>query len=263
MLFRSLFLNQTTGNLLIADEQNLKKIYQAWSPWGSPILFHAEDEKVGLVIKMVKNYGKRTNICHISSRQELEYVIQAKHDGLPVTCGVTPHHLFLTEKDVKRLGAFALMKPTLKTEKDQEFLWKNFHYFYVVESDHAPHTREEKKSAKPPFGVPGLETTLPLLLQAQVEGRISLAQILNLCYYNPIRIFNIPVDKETRIEIDLKKYTINDEDLKTKCSWSPFAGWQVRGKVRRVFIREKKVFENGRILVKRGFGNVIVSQKAA
>ncbi|HRF96355.1 MAG TPA: dihydroorotase family protein, partial [Aggregatilineales bacterium] len=96
---------------------------------------------------------------------EVELIRDAKAEGLPITCGACPHHLFLTENDVDRLGALAWMKPTLKTQADQDALWHGIAdgVIDVVESDHAPHTLAEKESAKPPYGVTGLETTLPLL----------------------------------------------------------------------------------------------------
>ncbi len=233
-----LFLNPTTGNLLI-NEENLEKVYQHWQ---GLILVHAEDEKVLTVLTMVKKYRRRTHFCHMSSINELKPVIKAKEDGLPVTCGVTPHHLFLTTDNLKELGPLGLMKPILKSKKDQQFLWKNLKYIDVIESDHAPHTLAEKRSEKPPFGVPGLETTLPLLLKAEAEERLTRKKILDLCFYNPAKIFKIKTDKNTRVEIEDKKYIIKNENLKTKCGWSPFAGWPVRGRVKRVFIRGKKVF---------------------
>lgn len=254
-----LFLNPTTGNLLIGEKE-LAEIFACWDS-DLPILIHAENEKVALVIGMVKKTGKKTHICHISSKEEFSYVIKAKENGLPVTCGVTPHHLFLTERDVEKLKAFAQMKPTLKTKKDQEFLWKNLKYIDVIESDHAPHTVEEKQARTPPFGVPGLETTLPLLLQAESEGRLTMDQILDLCHNNPSKLFRIKTDRRTRIEINLKKFTIENKTLKTKCGWSPFAGWRVKGKVERVYIRGKKVFENEVVLVKPGFGRIITPTK--
>lgn len=254
-----LFLNPTTGNLLIGKKE-LAEIYACWNS-NLPILVHAENEKVALVIDMVKKTGKKTHICHISSKEEFSYVIEAKENGLPITCGVTPHHLFLTGKDVEKLKAFAQMKPTLKTKKDQEFLWKNIKYIDVIESDHAPHTVEEKQSDVPPFGVPGLETTLPLLLQAESEGRLTMDQILDLCHKNPSKLFRIKTDNRTKIEINLKKFTIENKKLKTKCGWSPFAGRKVMGKVKRVRIRGKKVFEDGMVLVKPGFGKVIAPYK--
>ncbi len=251
-----LYLNVTTGNFLI-DEEKLTKIYQAW-PSNQPILLHCEGETMQMALNVIRTTQKKTHICHISSKEELSAIILAKKMGLPITCGVTPHHLFLTETDVKRLGPFGLMKPFLKSQKDQDFLWQNLDAIDVIESDHAPHTRAEKTGANPPFGVPGLETTLPLLLTAVHEGKLSIEDIIRLCHSTPARIFNIPTDKTTYVEIDPDEpYTINDEHLFTKCGWTPFAGRKVKGKVKTVYLRGEKVFEDGQILVNPGFSKII------
>lgn len=253
-----LYLNETTGNFLI-DKAKLKKIFTAWIP--APILLHAEDETVEYVIKLVSKIRTKIHFCHISTRKDLEQITEAKEKGLPITCGVTPHHLFLTEQDAKTLGPFGKMKPPLRSKKDVEFLWKNLKTIDVVESDHAPHTIEEKQDQNPPFGVPGLETTLPLLLTAVSENRLSIDDIIRLCFTNPTKIFvrrPAGLSLETKIEVDLhKSYTIKYESLKTKCGWSSFEGWKVKGKVEKVYLRGKKVFEDGKILANPGFGNVL------
>lgn len=251
-----LYLNSTTGNFLI-DEEKLTKIYQSWDST-QPILLHCEGETLPMALKVIKESAKLTHICHVSSADELSQIMKAKEEGLPITCGVTPHHLFLTEADVKNLGPFGLMKPFLKSQKDQDYLWQNLDVIDVIESDHAPHTKMEKNGANPPLGVPGLETTLPLLLTAASEGKLTIEDITRLCYTNPAKIFNIPTDSATRVEVDEnEEYEIKNEDLKTKCGWSPFAGRKVQGKVKTVFIRGKKVFEDGQILVNPGFGKII------
>jgi len=260
-----LYLNETTGNFLI-NKHLLKAILTAWSTSlhssrfyeNKPILVHAEDKMLDAVIKLVKMFGNKVHVCHISSSFDLRQVIKAKENNLPITCGVTPHHLFLTESDVRCLGSFGKMKPPLPSKKDHDFLWENLKFIDVVESDHAPHTIEEKRGDNLPFGVPGLETTLPLLLTAMLEKRLTIEDIVRLCHTNPAKIFHIKTDPKTRIEIDLsQEYIIENKNLFTKCKWSPFNGWKVKGKVKRVFIRGKKVFENGKILAKPGFGKVI------
>ena len=317
-----LYLNETTGNFLI-DKKKLEKIFTAWSstkiissqsmplhsgilstkkskplkkPLKSklPILVHAEEKRVEDVISVVRKIKIHTHFCHVSTAYDLKQIIKAKEDNLPISCGVTPHHLFLTEKDVETLGPFGKMKPPLATKKDQEFLWKNLKYIDVIESDHAPHTVEEKTHKKDnltisqhnpvanvnerlnylsleksqtapdktidktPFGVPGLETTLPLLLTAVSEKRLKIEDIIRLCYKNPSKIFGIKADPQTKIEIDIhQSYIINHKSLFTKCGWSPFDGWRVKGKVKSVFVRGTKVFDNGRILVKPGFGIIL------
>jgi carbamoyl-phosphate synthase/aspartate carbamoyltransferase/dihydroorotase len=150
------------------------------------------------------------------------------------------------------------MKPPLKSKKDREFLWSHLRYIDAIESDHAPHTKEEKDSDHPPHGVPGLETTLPLLLTAYHQNRITLVDIIRLCYEGPIKILHLQKEEGTTIEVDMnQEYTISNKDLKTKCAWSPFAGWRVKGKVRKVTIRGQKAFEDGIIYFKPGEGRVI------
>src|SRR3989344_6340515 len=251
-----LYLNQTTGNFLI-NESALSRVFSA-IPLRLLILVHAEGDTLENVLKVLREHKKNTHICHISLASELKQIINAKNEGLPITCGVTPHHLFLTENDVKILGPFGKMRPPLRSKKDVDFLWKNLKYIDCIESDHAPHTIEEKKSNNPPNGVPGLETTLPLLLTAVSENRLTIEDVLRLCYENPKKIFKIQTDKNTKTEIDLSKlYIIENRYLHTKCGWSPFNNWKVKGKVERVFIRGTKVFENGKVLVQPGFGKVI------
>lgn len=253
-----LFLNETTGNFLI-DKEKLEEIFRAWiKVTNKPILLHAEDDAVEYVITLASKLKNKVHFCHISTSSDLKQIINAKEKGLNITCGITPHHLFLTEDDVKTLGPFGRMKPPLKNKKEVEFLWRNIKAIDVVESDHAPHTIEEKKREPVPYGVPGLETTLPLLLTAVSENRLTIEDVLRFCYENPRKILNLKEENGTKIEVDLnKEYLIDNKALHTKCSWSPFNLWKVKGKVQRVYIRGEKVFEDDKILVKPEFGRII------
>lgn len=288
-----LYLNQTTGNFLI-DKNSLARIFSAF-PSSLPILVHAEERTVEDVLKIIERTKRKVHFCHISLQSELEMIIAAKNRGLPITCGVTPHHLFLNEHDAVTLGPFGKMKPPLRSKKDVEFLWKNLKAIDVVESDHAPHTIGEKlgkrgvtqlegfptartrsqqsktsgaltgrkagagpRADNVPFGVPGLETTLPLLLTAVNQNQLTIDDIVRLCFENPAKIFGIKQDKNTKVEIDLhKSYIVNHKSLHTKCGWSPFNGWKVKGKVQQVFLRGTKVFEDGKILATPGSGKVL------
>lgn len=253
-----IYLNVTTGGFII-DKTKLLAIYRAW-PAGKPILLHAEDDVSELVRSVLQAVPKPTHMCHVSSRAELEFVIRAKDAGLPITCGVTPHHLFLSDQDAGRLGAFGHMKPFLKPSRDQDFLWQHLDYIDVIESDHAPHTRAEKETAEPPFGVPGLETTLPLMLTAEASGRLTRAQLIDRLHTNPARIFDVATDETTKVEVDLAEYEIKNENLLTKASWSPFAGRRVVGKVKRVVLRGETVYADGRVLAKPGSGQVLTER---
>lgn len=250
------FLSFSTANLVI-DLSTFKKVCEAWTP-KLPILLHAEENTIEKALEITKNTGHRIHICHISSAFELQQVINAKQKGYDVTCGVTPHHLFLTKNNEKKLGSFGLMKPSLKTTEDQEFLWKHIQDIDCIESDHAPHSKEEKESSNPPFGVTGLETTLGLLLNTVYVGNLTIEDIKRLCYTNPARIFGIKKDETTYIEIDEnEKWVVQNENLFTKSQQSPFNGWELTGKVKKVIIRKTKVFENGKILAEPGFGKIL------
>lgn len=254
-----LYLNDTTGHFFI-ERQKLAEIFNAWNVTRKPILFHAEDDAVAAVIELVRQTGQQAHFCHISTADDLRQIIRAKKENLPISCGVTPHHLFLTDEDIKVLGPFGRMKPSLKPKNDQEFLWKNIAYVDCVESDHAPHTKEEKNPspapARPPYGVPGLETTLPLLLTAVSQNRLTLEDVIRLCYKGPLKIFHVTPDNAT-VEVDIdREYEIKGDNLYTKCKWSPFEGLIVRGKIKRVTLRGKTVFENGQILAQPGDGKI-------
>ncbi|MBI2798473.1 amidohydrolase family protein [Candidatus Saccharibacteria bacterium] len=249
------YMNVTTGNFIV-DKEKLIDIYEAW-PSDKPILLHAEDDVIHLVDDAVRKTRKTTYVAHASSEEELGFVVKAKDDGLPVFCGVTPHHLFMTEDKVKTMHGYAMMKPSLKSAKDQKYLWDHMDYIDVIESDHAPHTREEKEADPPAFGVPGLETTLAMLLTAEKEGRLTRKQIVDKLHTNPAKIFNVKTDPKTKIVVEMREYEVDEKDLKTKAGWSPFAGRKVVGKVKQVDLRGNTVYKDGKVLAKKGSGKVI------
>lgn len=253
--------NATTGTLLIADQTARDRHYAAW-PADKIIAVHAEDDTVADILQLVRKHRKPTHFCHISLASEIKLLTAAKAEGLPVTVGVTPHHLFLTIDDLPSLGSLGLMKPELKTKADQTALWDAIEsgVVDVVESDHAPHTLDEKASEKPPFGVPGLETTLPLMLTAVDQNRLTLERLIELLATNSQRIWGLRPASQTYTLVDLDaSYIIQRSQLRTACGWSPFEGMQVRGQVREVWIRGQKVFDGETVLVEPGFGqNVAV-----
>ncbi len=249
--------NSTTGDLLIDNQEDRDTHYHEWSD-ERLIAVHAEDETVGDILELVRKYNRKTHFLHISTQLEIELLKQAKEEGLPVTVGVCPHHLFLTEDDLSTIGAYGHMKPELKTKADQQALWNAIESGIVdiIESDHAPHTIEEKESANPPYGVPGLETTLPLMLQAVKDGRLTLERATDMVSTNIQNIWNIDVPAETYTVVDTEaSYTIERQNLHTKCGWSPFEGMTVSGKIIEVWIRGHQVYDGEQILSKRGFGN--------
>ena len=248
--------NSTTGDLLIESSAMRERHYRAWTT-SRLIAVHAEDETVANILELVRKYRQPTHFLHISSQYEIELLTAAKNEGLPVTVGVCPHHLFLTEDDLPALGGFGMMKPELKTKTDQLALWRAIRAGIVdiIESDHAPHTIAEKESDNPPHGVPGLETTLPLMMQAASDGRLPLQRACDMLSTNAQRIWGVtPLPKTyTLIDTDAS-YVIERQNLRTLCGWSPFEGMKVRGKVREVWIRGHKVFDGERVLCAPGFG---------
>lgn len=258
-----IFLNQTTGNFVV-NEKEFENICNAW-PVGKPILIHAEENILEKALEVGNNAGQKIHVCHISNAKELQIVIVAKMKGYNTTCGVTPHHLFLNNIEAKKMGSFGKIKPALKPQKDVDFLWNHLRDIDVIESDHAPHTIKEKESNNPPSGVPGLETTLPLLLTAVHENKITINDIQRLCHDNPSKIFlkNVIADNsnqsQTYIEIEEdEEWVIKNDQLFTKCKWSPFNGWKVKGKIKKVVLRNKTVFENEQILADKGSGEILV-----
>lgn len=251
-----IFNNSTTGNLLIDNQEVRDQHYAAWSG-NRPIAVHAEEETVLDILEMVRKHRKHTHFLHISTAKEIRYLRDAKNEGLPVTIGVCPHHLYLTEADVATMGGYAMMKPPLKTQVDVDVLWDaiNEGLVDVIESDHAPHSKADKEAEEPAYGVTGLETTLPLMLTAVAQGRVTLERVIAMVSENPRQIWGLecPTDTYTLVDLDAQ-YVIDNDRLFTKPKISPFDGMAVQGKVIETWIRGKKVFDSEQVLVKNGFG---------
>ncbi len=222
-----MYLGLTFGPLLLAQPAAIWNAIRHW-PGPRPVAVHVGGSTtVKTVISYVENTGRPVHVCHVSRRDEIELIRGAKVLGLPVTCEVTPHHLFLDEDDARALGPLGDMRPTLATAADRQALWDNLDAVDIIASDHAPHTLEEKRGPKPPPGVPGLETTLPLLLTAVSEGRLTLERLIELLAVTPRRIFGLPAEPDTFVEADLDAaYRLGEGALQTRCGWtrSP-GGW--------------------------------------
>ena len=257
-----IYMNHTTGMMLIEDKAILEKIFSAWPAQGR-ILVHAEADTLALAISLARKYKKPLHMCHMALEEEVFLVRAAKAEGLDITAEVACHHLFLTKDDVSRLGPFGIMKPHLFSKNDQDALWRALEdgTIDIIASDHAPHAQKEKMSNNPPLGVPGLETSLSLMLTAVHEKRISLDKIIDLMSVNPGRIFGIQNDPKTSVEIDLEhSYEIRSKNLYTKCGWSPFEGMKVFGGIMAVTLRGKRIFQNGTFLSIKPQGKYIYPQ---
>lgn len=256
------FMGSSTGNLLVDKKEDQKKIFKKAAELNLIVAVHAEDEgminneklkvknptvndhskirnrqaaikAVQQAIELAAEFKTKSYICHVSTKEEIEIIKQAKKQGIKVYAEVTPHHLFLNENDYDKLGALAQMNPPLRTADDNEALWQaiNENIIDTIGTDHAPHTLEEKNEPYPqsPSGVPGIETCLPLLLDAHNKGKITLQKIIELTRINIQKIFNLPDNNDyVMVDLGLEK-EVRNENLKTKCGWSPFNGWKLKG----------------------------------
>ncbi len=296
-----LFLSEKVGGLNIEDDTALAKAFQKVAS-RTPIAVHAEDkstikrveerlkregkkdigaflkahsekaefEAVKRVLKIVEKTRARVHFCHISTKKGLSLVVKAKKAGLPVTCEVTPHHLFLSDDDLRRLGTLALTMPPLRSKSQNKALWKGLNdgWINVVGSDHAPHALEEKNADSiwdVKVGIPGLETTLPLLLTEVNAGRLNIADVVRLMGENPSRIFGLEGFGSLKegfradlIIVDLKReLRINASRFHSKAKFSPFNGRVAKGVVVKTFVSGQLVMDEGEIVAKPGCGKII------
>lgn len=252
-----MYLNHTYGPLLLKD---LNKWIEHISSWNSrqPICVHAEGKTLGAIIHIAHLYKKRLHVCHVSTMEEIVLVRESKKMGCDITCEVSPHHLFLTHDLLPEM--LKEVRPKLGMKKDIDALWENLSYIDCFATDHAPHLLKDKMEKCCP-GFAGLETALPLLLNAVKDNRLSLEDIVLRYYENPCKIFNIKPQSidETYIEIDLDtKWTIPKKLKYTKCDWTPFEGMKVCGLVRRVVLHNKIVYLDGEIVGDRGIGKIVI-----
>jgi len=250
-----LYLDATYGSLLLENLSSWTDHFEHW-PRSRPIVAHAEQKTLAALLMFSYIHQRPVHVCHISRKDEILLIKEAKRRGIPVTCEVAPHHLFLTEEDEKNMNpGRSFVSPRLASPSDQQALWENLAIIDCIASDHAPHTLKEKDGEHSPPGFPGVETTLPLLLNAIQEGRLEKEDIIQKMFVNPKKIFSLPDQQDTWVEIDETHiYELNGSELFTKVKWTPFEGKRVQGLVRRVVIRGVTVFQDGEPLVQPGFG---------
>ena len=240
------YLNETYSTLKINNISVLRQ-YFIHVPDNMLMCFHSEVEMVGVVLYLASIYNKRVHICHISRKEEIEMVRDAKEKGLNVTCEVTPHHLFMNDTIMDGLDpSFRTVKPNINSEIDRKALWDNMDIIDCFATDHAPHLKSEKQSCGCP-GFTGLETALPLLLNAVNEGRLTIDDIIEKYHTNPKRILGLNENYGTNsyVEVNMdKEYIIKDEDLVTKAGWTPFNNVKVKGCIERVVFNNVCVYNN-------------------
>jgi len=276
-----LFMGSSTGNLLIKDKQKLEEFFKKSK--GALIAVHAESEEciqrnmenVGSskktnihnlirspqcahealkeVLHLAKKYGTRVHICHISTDREVNDI--RKFKSKKVTAEVTPHHLFFTDKDYPMFGNLIKVNPPIRGLIDQVALWEGLKkgWIDIVATDHAPHLLEEKERpyTNAPSGIPGVQTMLPLLLNAVNDKKLTLENVVKLTSYDPAKMFGIKNKGELKVGADADITIVNMKKpervmtkyLFSKCGWSPYNDWVLKGWPVMTFVNGELMYE--------------------
>ena len=238
-----------------------------------------EIETVAKILLFAEKIGTKVEICHISTPEVVELVNRAKSKGVYAIAETCPHYLFLNENALEKVGVFAKCNPPLRSEEERVKMWEFVRdgSIDIIGSDHAPYTKEEKERGSediftPPAGFPGLSTRLPLLFTAVKEGKIRLDKMVELICENPAKIFGFYPQKGTIAVGSDADFVIFDPDKKdiiskdkmfTKCRDSAlvYDGWEIYGKPEKTIVRGNVVFNNGKITVSSGYGEIIKVKK--
>jgi dihydroorotase len=279
------YLGASTGSLLLDDY----KILEQWFiNVQALIAVHAEDEAIlnkahaelesvagihahGLrrpreaavmavetATRLAIGHGHRLHICHLSTEEELA-LLEGDSQHL-VTCEVTPHHLYLSENDLPELGNRGKMNPPLRQSTDCQALWHALadRRICAIGTDHAPHTLEEKgrDTRQAPSGVPGLDTSLRLLIQAVQDQKLDWDTLVYAFSTGPAQAFGL--HDRGRIEqgcnadlvllADAPPKALRAAELHTRCGWSPFEGWLLPPAPQMVWLGGQLVARDGQIV---------------
>ncbi|GAX43965.1 dihydroorotase, multifunctional complex type [Tolypothrix sp. NIES-4075] len=210
-----------------------------------------------LALKLSKKYQRRLHILHMSTAEEADLLRHYKPSW--VTAEVTPQHLLLNTSAYEKIGTLAQMNPPLRSPHDNEVLWQALRDGVIdfIATDHAPHTLEEKALEYPnsPSGMPGVETSLALMLTAAMQGQCSVAQVVNWMSTAVASSYGIPnkgaiapgYDADL-VLVDLQTYhQVKREELLTKCGWSPFEGWNLTGWAHTTIVGGEIVYHKGKL----------------
>lgn len=214
-------------------------------------------EATQLALQLSKKYQRRLHILHLSTGDEAELLRQDKPAW--VTAEVTPQHLVLNTHAYAEIGTFAQMNPPLRSPQDNEILWQALRDGVIdfIATDHAPHTLEEKAKEYPnsPSGMPGVETSLAVMLTQAKQGKCTVAQVSHWMSTAVAQGYGIP--NKGKIEVgydadlvlvDLNNYhPVLREELQTKCGWSPFEGWNLTGWAQVTIVGGQIVFNHGQL----------------
>ena len=279
-----LFAGSSTGNLLVDKEDDIEKVFKYAS---KVVAVHSEDEEIlklrkkliekgnvkthpiwrneevaisstRKIVKIAKRLNKKVHILHVTTKEEVDFLSQNKGN---VTFEITPQHLTIFAPDCyDKLGAYAQMNPPIRDKSHYDRLWyairNNFND--TIGSDHAPHLKTNKEKSYPdtPSGMPGVQTILPVMLNHMNDGKIKLNQIVKFLCENPVKIFGIEnkgyikkgFDADFTI-VDLNRIIeIKNENIESKCGWSPFNGYKFKGTPIYTIIGGEIKMHNGKII---------------
>jgi carbamoyl-phosphate synthase/aspartate carbamoyltransferase/dihydroorotase len=244
------YLNPTTGNLMIEDPEKIRDVFASW-PGQKPIMVHAEGrEKVRLVIRQAATYSKRLYICHVSLVEQLEEIRYAKESGVQISAEVCPHYLIFTEEERSSLGPYGLMKPPLAGRADQNALWKAIEdgTIDIIATDHAPHSPKEKASDNPPFGVIS-EPAFSVLWREFRRRGFPVTKLVQMMSDRPKALFDIESDTDSFMMVDLEEeYTFDNSMVHSKAGISPYAGMKMLGRIHKVVLHGVEVVAEDQIL---------------
>ncbi|MDY0395503.1 dihydroorotase family protein [Virgibacillus halophilus] len=212
-------------------------------------------------IAFAKHTGARLHVLHITSAEGVDAVKDAQEKGESITCETCPHFLFLNADDYEDIGPMMKVYPPVKYKDDQDTLWDRITdgTISIVCSDHAPHTEEEKSGDlwSIPAGMCGVETTVPLMLNAVNEGKITIQQLVSLLSTNPAKQFDIYPEKgslQIGTDADLtivdlnQPFEIKKENLHSKSKVTAFDGFRGKGKPVATIVHGKTIMHHGEIV---------------
>lgn len=264
-LLRDLF-EQTSRVVAIhaEDEEMIKKRLEIYKDEKNPEVHSLiRNDMVAFTaarraVHIAKKYGGRLHICHMSTKKEAE--LMSKYPEDTITCEVAPHHLNFTVSDYAEKGNLIKMNPPVRSMKDVDALWEALRdgTVSIIATDHAPHLLKEKEQDywHAPAGVPGVEFSLPLMLNSVNEGLIELADVVRLMCEGPATLYDIKNKGLLKVGYDADLTVVDmgmvkevrNEDVKSKCGWSPYSGMNLRGWPVMTFLRGILMMENGKIV---------------
>jgi dihydroorotase len=279
-----LFAGSSTGKLLVNKEEDIEKVFQSSS---KIVSVHSEDEEIlnkrkklikegdvkthpvwrneecaisstRKIVKIAERLNKKAHILHVTTKEEVDFLSQHKGN---ISFEVTPQHLTLTAPECyEKLGTYAQMNPPIRDKTHYDRLWygvKN-NFPDIIGSDHAPHIKEnkEKKYPNSPSGMPGVQTLVSVMLNHVNEGKLTLEQFINFVCENPVKIFGIKnkgyIKKDFDADLTIvdmnMKHTIRNQEIESKCKWSPFNDMEFKGKPVLTIVNGQIKMKNGKIL---------------